>query len=66
MKTLPASASDLIDALDAAYPPSCIRRGESPEDAHRRAGARELVERLKELRETTRSRELSGKLTVRS
>jgi hypothetical protein len=43
---LPSSASELIDWLNENYPDTGIRRGETLEDAHRRAGARELVNQL--------------------
>jgi len=42
----PLIEDDLIKWLDAAYPDRCIRKGESVEDAHRRAGARDVIERL--------------------
>lgn len=43
---IPPLSTQLIEALDKAYPARCIQKGESPEDAHRYAGARELIERL--------------------
>jgi hypothetical protein len=47
---LPPDSSDLVAQLDAAFPPECIRKGQSLEDAHRYAGKRELVEFLIELK----------------
>ena len=43
---LPPSSYDLIRYLDRAVPAEGIRKGESPEDAHRRAGQREVVQQL--------------------
>ena len=37
---------DLVDELDKAFPPRCIGENESPEAAHRYAGARALVDKL--------------------
>lgn len=45
--SIPPYSADLIKQLDAQYPDHCIRRGESTEDAHRRAGNREVIENLK-------------------
>lgn len=53
LKDLPARSVDLLEALDAMYPPSPIKRGESVEDAHRRAGRRELIDELLALRDAT-------------
>lgn len=39
-------AADLIERLSKIFPPRCIHRGESPEEAHRYAGKVELVEAL--------------------
>lgn len=44
--TLPLHAVDLVRELMALYPHRCLRVGQSAEDAHRYAGAVELVERL--------------------
>jgi hypothetical protein len=43
---LPAATRDLLALLDKLYPPRCIAPGESLADAHRYAGARELVDTL--------------------
>jgi len=40
------SAKELIQILDQEHPPMCIQKGESLEDAHRRAGKRELIDAL--------------------
>lgn len=50
-KPLPRTAEALVDELEELYPARCIRRGETPEDAHRYAGARELVEKLVQRRD---------------
>lgn len=44
--TFPALAADLVSELDAIYPAQCILPGQSPEDAHRYAGKRELIDEL--------------------
>jgi len=41
------SAEQLVDYLDAVYPHRCIKPNDSLEDAHRYAGMRELVDKLK-------------------
>lgn len=51
MDKLPETVYELIQKLDADHPPYCIRRGESLEDAHRRAGRRELIDMLVYLRD---------------
>jgi len=61
MKTLPAASRDLIAALDEAFPARCIRPGESPEDAHRYAGRRDIVEFLISLRDRL-DRRLDGNI----
>jgi hypothetical protein len=43
---MPSSAYELIDWLSERYPARPIRKGQSLEDAHREAGARELIDRL--------------------
>ena len=43
---IPNTAYDLIDRLAEIYPPRCILPHESPEAAHRYAGAVELVDQL--------------------
>lgn len=47
MKTVPTYTSDLIEALDKEYPPRCILPSETPEMAHRYAGARDVIDMLK-------------------
>ena len=46
MNKLPAYSTDLIARLDRLFPPRCIQSRETPEQAHRYAGKRELVEYL--------------------
>lgn len=48
---MPSTSYELIDWLSEQYPARSIRKGQTLEDAHRDAGARELVERLIEQRE---------------
>ena len=47
---LPRNSSDLIDALNEAYPLRCINPNETLEAANRYAGARDVVEFLLEWR----------------
>lgn len=56
LKELPARSADLIDQLDKLFPHRCIAEGETLEQAHRRAGARELIDYLLDLRKTTEDR----------
>jgi hypothetical protein len=44
--SFPKLATDLVKELDAIYPSTCIRLGQSVEDAHRYAGKRELIDEL--------------------
>jgi len=46
---LPAGTEHLLELLDNLCPPRCIAPGETLEQAHRYAGARELIESLIEL-----------------
>ena len=46
MDLLPPTVPELIKRLDEAFPHRCIRSEERPEDAHRYAGKRELVDYL--------------------
>jgi hypothetical protein len=39
-------AVDLVRELAKSIPERCIRKGETPEDAHRYAGQRDLVNHL--------------------
>lgn len=63
MKALPPTAVDLVRELDALYPPRCIGRDERPEDAHRYAGMREVVEYLLARAATTDKRAMKDALT---
>lgn len=42
----PPMSEDLVEELDRRYPHRCIEREETPEEAHRYAGKRELIDRL--------------------
>ena len=44
--SLPWDVKQLIEDLDSTFPPRCIRKGETLEEAHRYAGKRELIEVL--------------------
>lgn len=39
-------SKDLIDDLNKLFPDSCIKKGESLEDAHARRGHREVIDKL--------------------
>lgn len=47
MRTLPNTVPALIEELDKLYPPRCIKPQETLAEAQRYAGAREVVELLK-------------------
>lgn len=47
---LPKDSYDLIDRLVEQYPPRCILPNETAEDAHRYAGAAQLVNDLLEMK----------------
>lgn len=47
MKTLPPSAIELVQELDAMFPARCIGASETLAEAQRYAGKRELVDFLK-------------------
>ena len=51
LESLPTYSTDLVEALEARYPDRCIRRGENLEDAHRLAGARDVINFLIDLRD---------------
>lgn len=55
MDQLPVYATDLVRALDKSFPARCIGPAESPTDAHRYAGKRELIEGLLRRLEATNS-----------
>ena len=50
-KHIPELSYDLIDYLAKLYPPKCIRANETLEEAHRYAGAVQLVSDLVEWKE---------------
>jgi len=47
MKPLPIYTSDLLEELDKEYPLRCILPSETMEQAHRYAGARDVIDRLR-------------------
>lgn len=47
VKPFPADVEALIDELESTYPPRCIQPDETPEQAHRYAGASDLVAGLR-------------------
>ena len=51
LEELPKSTYELIDYLVVAYPPRCIRVGETAEEAQRYAGMVELVTHLADLKQ---------------
>ncbi|MBF0621158.1 MAG: hypothetical protein HQL54_04460 [Magnetococcales bacterium] len=51
MASLPLDTYSLIDLLDQTFPHQCILPGETELSAHRRAGARELIDTLMELKQ---------------
>lgn len=57
-QNLPSTVDALIDHLDACYPDHCIALGEPLEQAHRRAGARGVVDYLLQLRASRQTEEL--------
>lgn len=59
-KFLPPTVDELIDHLDTLYPARCIFPGESFEEAHRRAGQREVVQYLRDLQAKESSDELEA------
>ena len=63
MKNLPVTSTELIEALDALYPPRCIGPDETPIEAHRYAGKRELIDGLKARLAATEKRALKDALT---
>jgi len=46
IESLPLHAADLVEMLDAEFPARCIGPSQTPEDAHRYAGKRDLVDFL--------------------
>lgn len=66
MTALPLHAEDLVDALDALYPPRCIGPGQSVEQAHRYAGAREIVDFLLMLKDRASTDRMKGTIHVQT
>ena len=50
-RALPDTVHDLINYLDELYPHACIAADEPETTAHRRAGARQVVDYLIQLRD---------------
>lgn len=55
---LPNTVDDLIDHLDEMHPEACIALNEPLEVAHRRAGARQVVNYLRALQAKNSNAEL--------
>lgn len=51
LQQVPHFSRDLIAWLDRTHPPRCIEAGQSPEEAHRYAGARDLIDHLRTLQD---------------
>lgn len=62
MKTLPFTVLDLIKELDEMYPARCIAEDETPSQAHRYAGRRELIDELLARWQSTEKRALKDAL----
>ena len=47
VQALPPDTESLLELLENSYPPKCIQPDENLSEAHRYAGAVELVEKLR-------------------
>jgi hypothetical protein len=47
VRPLPVTIVGLLEELEQNYPPRCIGKAETPEDAHRYAGKVELIAELR-------------------
>jgi len=61
---LPVYAEELVAKLDEWFPPKCIGKNQTPEEAHRYAGKRELIEHLLWLRKQAEENDLRSELNV--
>jgi hypothetical protein len=61
---LPVYAEELVRLLDERFPPKCIGKGQTPEQAHRYAGKRELIDHLLWLRKQSEENDLRSELNV--
>lgn len=64
MKYLPYDTLELIEQLDKNFPHECIQPNESEIAAHRRAGKRELIDYLIDLRNKTEKRQLADQQSI--
>ena len=64
--SIPTDTRTLIDELDEMFPPRCIAKGEAPEDAHRYAGQRDLVEYLRQWQKWTDEKSQKERRRVQS
>ena len=64
MEFIPASAEELVSALDKEFPHRCIEASQDPVLAHRYAGKRELVDWLIRITEDTREEMLKQQTTT--
>ena len=64
LEYLPASAEELVVALDKEFPPRCIQSNETLDDANRYAGKREMVDWLIGVMEDTREEMLKQQTTT--
>jgi len=62
MKFLPNDTLELLEELDKLYPDKCIGPNETVEQAQRRAGQRDVVELLKNLRAKTERKQTLNSL----
>lgn len=62
MKPIPTEVADLVAELESLYPRACISPQDRIEDAHRYAGAVELVESLRLRLDWTLARDPLGKV----
>ena len=59
---LPGNSVDLIEQLDAMFPPRCIHMGESIEDHVRYAGKCDLIQFLKRVRDDAHAKSPTDKI----
>ena len=62
IESLPVLSADLVERLDKAFPAKCIGPSQTPEQAHRYAGKRELVDFLLYLLEEAEENAFSQEL----